>query len=72
MSEMALLRQTVRSNDERGGHIPALSRVRTLSGNLIAMIGSMDPLSLGRSCKTGIDHHLVDRVPGLSDDKLQM
>ena len=43
-----------------------------LSGALIAMFGSMDTLPLGRGCKSRIDHYLVDRVPRLGDDKLQV
>ena len=39
---------------------------------LIAMIGRLDPLPLGRGCESRVDHYLVDRVPRLGDDKLQV
>src|SRR5690348_11387335 len=36
------------------------------------MFEGMDTLPLGRGCDARIDHYLVDRVPRLGDDKLQM
>jgi len=39
---------------------------------LILTLRSSDPLPLGRGCDSRIDHYLVDRVPRLGDDKLQV
>jgi len=36
------------------------------------MFEGMDTLPLGRGCDARIDHYLVDRVPRLGDDKLQV
>jgi hypothetical protein len=39
---------------------------------LIAMFGRMDTLPLGRGCESRIDNYLVNRIPRLRDDKLQV
>ena len=36
------------------------------------MFEGMDTLPLGRGCDARIDHYLMDRVPRLGDDKLQV
>ena len=36
------------------------------------ILASSNPLPLGRGCESRIDHYLVDRVPRLGDDELQM
>src|ERR1700675_4977367 len=43
-----------------------------LLGTLIATFGSMDPLPLGRGCDPRGDHHLVNGVPTLGNDNLQV
>jgi len=68
-----MLRQLSDLKGERGGYMPRSvgSGVFFLE-TLIAMFGSMDTLPLGRGCESRIDHYLVDRVPRLGDDKLQV
>jgi hypothetical protein len=39
---------------------------------LILTLRKLYPLPLGRGCESRIDHYLVDRVPRLRDDKLQV
>lgn len=53
---------------ERAWGPPAL--VRGTRSTLI--FWSANPFRLGRGCESRIDHYLVDGVPALSDDELQV
>ena len=61
---------------KRGGYVgPRSVREWPLSENLILslrLFESSNPLPLSRGCESRIDHYLVDRVPRLGDDKLQV
>jgi hypothetical protein len=66
-------RQLLDPTGERGGYMPrSVGSDGSFLEALIAMVGSMDPLPLGRGCESRIDHYLVDRVTRLRDDKLQV
>jgi len=39
---------------------------------ILRLFGRFNPLALGRCHESRIDHQLVDRVPRLGDDKLQV
>src|ERR1700693_4385593 len=68
-----MLRQLSDLKGERDGYMPrSVGSGVFLLETLIAMFGSIDTLPLGRGCESRIDHYLVDRVPRLGDDKLQV
>jgi hypothetical protein len=58
---------------KRGEYVPRSVREWPLfRETLISIFGSSNPLPLGRDSGSRIDHHLVNGVPTLSDDKLQV
>jgi|SRR5271169_6839108 len=52
--------------------IPRSLCERSLPETKFLLIGSADALPFSRGCDPGIDHHLVDGVPALGNDKLQV
>jgi hypothetical protein len=70
---MGILRQLSGSERVSGAEMcRALFDSGLFPGTLILTLRSFNPLSLGRGCDSRIDHYLVDRVPRLGDDKLQV
>src|ERR1700704_4796754 len=68
-----MLRQLSDLKGERGGYMPrSVGSAVFFLETLIALLRSMDTLPLGRGCESRIDHYLMDRVPRLGDDKLQV
>jgi hypothetical protein len=56
-----------------GDCVPApFSEWPLFAETLIPTFSNSNPLPLGRGCESRVGHHLVDRVPRLGDDKLQV